>query len=237
MEIGNLSYTPLEHLRVRRPVDRMRYIVERCRGRRVLDLGCYDETALVKVESGDWLHGALAGAAATLLGVDNSPRLPADELVTGPRSRIIRGDVTQLAAVLPASFDPEIVVAGELIEHLSDALSFLRQLKALFAGRELIASTPNATSFSNAMLACLNRENAHPDHLQVFSFKTLNTLCLRARFVEWEILPYRVFYTEMALRHRGLRRLTVRAAEALVRGVETLFPLLAFGLLLHVKRV
>jgi hypothetical protein len=229
-----LAYSPLEPVPVGKPVARGRFITERCRGRVVLDLGCRDETALAKVDTSHWLHGEIIKVAKRVIGVDNSKDLPPEGVVTGPSSRIVRGDVTRLAEIVRDE-DIEVVVAGELLEHLEDPLSFLRQLRSLFRGRELVLTTPNATSLANVLLGVASRESNHPDHLQVFSFKTLNTLCLRAGFEDWEIAPYHVYFTEMALRATGLRRASVLAAERLVNLGERAFPLLAGGLVLHVR--
>src|SRR4030095_4081512 len=72
-----LTYHPLERLRLPRPVDRYDYVRERCRGLRVLDLGAYDETEVDREQhaSWRWLHGEIAGVAATVLGVDASDRV------------------------------------------------------------------------------------------------------------------------------------------------------------------
>jgi SAM-dependent methyltransferase len=231
-----LAYTPLEPLTVGRPVDRAGFILERCRDRLVLDLGCYDETALAKRDTGQWLHGAIAGVARGVLGVDSSERLPPDGLPTGPRSRIVRGDITALDRILGAT-EVEVVVAGELIEHLRDPLAFLEQLRRLLPGRELVVTTPNATALHNVLLGLASRESNHPDHLQVFSFKTLSTLCLRAGFQAWSIIPYHVYFAEMALRVSGAKRLGVRAAERAVNLAERMFPLLAGGLIVHVPKM
>src|SRR5690242_14057354 len=56
-------YDPLERLHVRRPVDRVDFISERCRGKRVLDIGCFDETALVKRDTKHYLHGRISAVA------------------------------------------------------------------------------------------------------------------------------------------------------------------------------
>jgi hypothetical protein len=138
---------------------------------------------------------------------------------------------------LPGDAQPEVIVAGELIEHLADATAFLRQIRTLFEGRQFIASTPNATQLSNVLLGLAYRESSHRDHLQVFSFKTLTTLCARVGFAEWQLIPYHVQYTEMALRTRGPRRTLVRMAQTLVAGAETIFPLLSSGYIINVTRI
>jgi hypothetical protein len=172
-----------------------------------------------------------------VIGVDNSAGIPADGVVTGPTSRIIRGDVTALEDVLQADAQPEVIVAGELIEHLADPSAFLNQIKLLFEGRRFIASTPNATQLSNVILGLASRESNHQDHVSVFSFKTLSTLCLRAGFTEWRLIPYHVQYTEMALRSKGPRRAMVQSAAMLVGGAEVAFPLLSAGFIIDVARI
>ena len=235
--MGELAYTPLEKLAVERPVDRIGFIRDRCVGRTVLDLGCFDETAQAKRETVHWLHGAIAGVAASVVGVDCSPALPPEGIETGPRSRILPGDVMKLGEALPADASFDVIVAGELVEHVPDAPAFFATLKAQFAGRELIVSTPNATSLSNVVLGLAARESSHPDHTQIYSYKTLTTLSRRASFDAWTIRPYHVRYTEMILGAMGQRRAVVRVAERAVNVAESAFPLLAGGLILHVTRI
>ncbi len=231
-----LTYTPLERIDIPRPVGRTQYVTERCRGRSVLDLGCRDETALVKCNTPHWLHGEIIKVAKQVTGVDISSEIPPEGLVTGPNARIVRGDVNRLEEAVPG-VDVEVVVAGELIEHLADPLAFLRQIRRLYAGRELVLTTPNATALSNAMLAVASRESCHHDHVAIFSVKTLNTLCLRAGFTEWDIIPYHVYFTEMIFRLKGLAKLLVRFSERMVNWGEWAFPMLSGGLILHIRKI
>jgi hypothetical protein len=232
----SLHYTPLEPLEVRRPVRRTAYVAEHCRGKVVLDLGCRDETALMKCDTPHWLHGEIAKVAKRVVGVDNSNDVPPEGIISAPNAKILRGDVNRLEEVV---HDPEIqvLVAGELLEHLPEPLAFLRQLRRLYPGKELILTTPNATSLANTVLALAKRESNHHDHLQIFSIKTLNTLCLRAGFQEWQMVPYHVYFTEMILRSKGLARLFVTTAERMVNWTETAFPMLSGGLILHVAKI
>lgn len=209
----------------------------------MLDLGCLDATALAKRDTSAWLHGAIAQTARRVLGVDQAADIPDEGIVTGPRSRIVRGDVTAMlrdgdvAAWLPAEEPIDVVVAGELIEHLPDTLAFFEQLRERFAGKSLLCSTPNATALHNVALAALRRESAHPDHLQVYSYKTLATLCRRAGFRAWEIVPYHVSFAEMRLRVGGAQAALIDAAERTTNAIEWLLPLYAGGLILDVARI
>ena len=224
-----LSYESLEPLKVVRPVDRIGYIAELCRAKRVLDIGCLDETSLHKQDTLHWLHGRITQTARSVIGVDLSDLLPAEGIETAPNARIHRGDGTnpQVPGLVDADID--IVVAGEFIEHIESPLDFFATMRRRFAGRELVISTPNAMGFGNTVLGALRREAQHPDHIHLFSYKILNTLCTRAGFKSWQIVPYRFYATDMILSSRGRKRLAAQATEKMVRAVERMFPLLSLG--------
>jgi len=231
----NLTYESLERLRVRRPVDRVDFITALCRSKQVLDIGCYDETALIKRETKHWLHGRIAVVARSVIGIDSSEQIPPEGVVTGSNSTIIRGDGVNPFSETLHDQEIDLVVAGEFIEHIEGPLRFFCNMKHRFPGRELVISTPNGTSFANTVLGTIGREVQHRDHLQVFTFKILNTLCLRAGFKDWEIIPYRFYATEMILQSRGLKRVLVRVVEGAIRLIERLFPLLSFGYVVRAR--
>jgi hypothetical protein len=234
-----LAFTPLERLSPPRPVDRISFIAANCTGRRVLDLGAMDETAFAaKRGLGTWLHEEIGKVAASVEGIDSSDLVPPEGLRTGPRSIIRHVDssaTNQFLAALDPS--PEVVVAGELIEHLENPLGFLASLREnpRLRGVTLILSTPNATALHNCLIALGSRESTHPDHLCIFSYKTLTTLCRRAGFEDWSIIPYFARFTEMEQRNRGVRRLMVRGGQRIINGLEWLFPLMSFGYIVLIR--
>ena len=229
----DLTYEPLERLSVPRPVDRIEFVAAACRGRTVLDLGAMDETAIAsKRGRGTWLHEAISATASRVIGIDNSEAVPESGLVTSTNAEIRRGDVMAIDRWLEANaFAPEVVVAGEVIEHLPNPLQFLQSLVAIerLRGRKLILTTPNATALHNVAIGLLSRESTHHDHLCILSFKTLHTLCRRAGLASWNIVPYRAAFTEMRARNVGVRGVVVAAGERAVNALEWLFPLLSFG--------
>ena len=231
----NLKYETLEKLTVRRPVDRLDFIADNCVGKVVLDIGCFDETALVKRETRHWLHGRLAAQAKFVVGVDNSSKIPPEGLRTAANSVIYRGDGIHVDESLTGRNDYDVIVAGEFIEHIENPLEFFREMKTKFTGRELLISTPNGVSFANTLLGLIDREVQHHDHLHNFTFKILNTLCLRAGFKSWEIIPYRFYATEMILNSSGAKRVSVSLVESSIKLVEQIFPLLSFGYILRVS--
>jgi hypothetical protein len=237
--VPRLRYTPLERLAVRRPVDRIAYIARVCAGHYVLDLGAMDETAWrAKRGRGTWLHEEIAARALRVDGVDNSALVPVEGLRTGPNAIIRRGDVTDPGGLVAALEEtPDVVVAGELIEHIDNPLQFLKRLAAIerLSGKTLLLSTPNATALHNVLIGVACRESTHHDHLCILSYKTLATLCMRAGFCDWEIIPYFSRFTEMQERHTGLARLAIRAAQLVVNAFEWMSPLLSFGYVVRAR--
>jgi hypothetical protein len=233
--MAHVRYTPLAKLTIARPVDRISYIQSLCTGKTVLDLGAMDETAFAsKRGKGTWLHEELAKVATTVVGVDNSSVVPEQGLRTGERSIIHHGDVHDLEDFLNRhAVVPDVVVAGELIEHVPNPLALLQALATTpsLRGKTLILTTPNATALHNCLIALTGRESTHPDHLLILSYKTLNTLFLRSGCSEWEIRPYYARFTEMKERVGGAHRLLVGMCESAVNAAEALWPLLSFGLI------
>ena len=233
-----MEYTALEKIPVPKPVDRIEHIVGLVRNRRVLDLGALDETAYkAKANTRNWLHKEMAGVAARVVGIDNSALVPEQGLRLFEGSSIHRGDIGELRPVLAEHGTPEVIVAGELVEHLPDTLSFLRNLKrdcAEFDPRVVI-TTPNACSWHNVILGLFKRESMHKDHLQIYSYKTLHTLFTRAGFSEWTIRPYHVRFTEMIQESKGAKRTAAIAFEKVVNLLERLFPTLSCGWVCEIR--
>jgi hypothetical protein len=205
----------------------------------VLDLGAMDETAwAAKRGRGTWLHEEIGRSALRVVGIDNSVLVPAEGLSTGPNATIQRGDISDPKRLVAALDDsPDVVIAGELIEHLENPLQFLTRFIQIdrLTGKTLILSTPNATALHNVLIALARRESTHHDHLCILSYKTLTTLCKRAGFSEWEIIPYFSRFTEMRERHSGFMGLAVRMAQRVVNLVEWIFPMLSFGYIVRIR--
>lgn len=229
-----IDYTPLEKLSVSKPVNRIHYIKQACNGRNVLDLGCYDETALTKSNSGFYLFDEISAVSKIHIGVDNSAKMPDEGIVYTENIRMIKGDIYHLEHLDFNRQEIDIIIAGELIEHLPDTLMFLKQMKQLFTGKRLLCTTPNTTSFFNIFLSFANRESAHKDHLQVYSYKTLNTLCRNAGVERCTIIPYHVRFTEMILATRGFKKHFVQLSEKMVNAMEYLFPLTGGGYIIDI---
>src|SRR6267154_5070016 len=104
------------------PSDRAAYLVELCRGKRVLHLGCADEPLTeAKLKAGTLLHPLICKVASRCCGVDSSAS--AIELLRGGGfNDLLAGSLESLietGAIRRDDFD--VVLAAEVLEHVSDA--------------------------------------------------------------------------------------------------------------------
>jgi Methyltransferase domain len=198
-----------------------------------------DETAYeLKRGKNVWLHEQLASVASEVFGVDSSEKVPQEGLRTGERSAIYRADVCNLAEFLQSRpICPDVIVAGELIEHLPNPLAFLQSLRthSCLQNKTLLLTTPNATALHNCLIALTKRESTHPDHLTILSYKTLSTLFRRSGFTQWQLIPYYASFTEMKQRVSPVSRPLVRLCERVINGAERIFPLMSFGWIAHIN--
>ncbi len=131
------------------------------------------------VARGEAVHDAIVKAAAAVVGVDREDGAG----VTG----FDLDDVSQ--ASLPAA-TPEVIVCGEVIEHLSNPGWFLTRLHRQYPGVPLIVTVPNAFSAIAARWIAKGKENVNGDHVAWYSPKTLSVLLSRAGYDAAELFFY-----------------------------------------------
>jgi SAM-dependent methyltransferase len=153
------------------------FIIELARGRSVLDLGCIDHSADTALALGDkWLHGRLRGVAERLVGVD---MLAADAEVLNGRGYDIRiADVESLD--LGDQFD--LIVAGDLIEHLSNVGRFLESVsRHMHDHSAFVVTTPNpfnVEQFTQGLFH--NRIAVNPEHTAWIDPRVMHELISRS---------------------------------------------------------
>jgi 2-polyprenyl-3-methyl-5-hydroxy-6-metoxy-1,4-benzoquinol methylase len=187
-----------------RRVDRVEYLVEHCRGRSVLHLGCAGPACA------DHLHRSVGEVASELWGVDLS-EAALEELRAGGGEvgRLIVGDVEHLGELcLARRFD--VVLAGEVLEHLGNPGMCLDGAHDLLKpGGRLVVSAPSALSVRVFLNALLRRERVQADHRCWFSPRTLRRLLTAHGYAVEEMLPYwgRTRSGAAGLLDRGVRLL------------------------------
>jgi SAM-dependent methyltransferase len=142
-------------------------------GKAVLDLGCRDGTLASAYVEGN-----------TVTGVDIDRRALDRARANGLDT--VWADLTERLPLADSRFD--VVVAGELLEHLPYPESLLQEVSRVLVPRGLfVGSVPNAFRLKNRLRVLIGRPpEEDPTHLQHFSPGRLWTL-LSAGFTDVEI--------------------------------------------------
>ena len=167
-----------------RLVQRLPFIIEMCKGKKVLHLGCtnspYTEEA---IDNNMLLHFELEKVAESLYGIDSDEN--AIEVLNAHGAKnIYRADLENLDALdLNEAFD--VIVAGEMIEHLNNPGQFLFGIRRFMnAESRLLITTINAYCGMRFIWYGLRgkrgrAEPVHPDHVAYYSYSTLSLLLKR----------------------------------------------------------
>ena len=165
-------------------IQRVDFIKEHCKGQKVLHLGCtnypYTEDAIA---NNMLLHSDLEKIAGEIYGFDFDQK-GLEILKNAGSKNLFQADLEHLDEVpLDEKFD--VIIGGEMIEHLSNPGLFLQGIKR-FMGPDtrLILTTINAyCALRFAMYGLRGKggrnEPVHPDHVSYYSFKTLNLILER----------------------------------------------------------
>jgi 2-polyprenyl-3-methyl-5-hydroxy-6-metoxy-1,4-benzoquinol methylase len=161
-------------------VDRVDYLVELSRGKRVIHVGFVDTGCRTMQERADaWLHQHLNEVATSLVGIDVNELGVKDAEAAGYEAYV--ADCRDPEALTALGLEPaDLVIAGEVIEHLDDPGAFLGGLHPLAAeDGQLVVTTPNACGLFNVLASLGGREINHPDHVVMFTWRTLTNLAGR----------------------------------------------------------
>lgn len=168
-------------------VQRVEFLSTRCQARSVLHLGCtnhpYGAEAL---RAGTLLHSRLQAVASRVVGFDaDAPGLAELERLGVPD--LHEANLERLEEMaLDETFD--VIVAGEIIEHLSNPGRFLHGVRRFMRpDSALVVTTINAyCGLRFAQYAVRGRggvaEPVHPDHVAYYSHATLARLLQRHGF-------------------------------------------------------
>lgn len=216
--------------------ERGTWITETVRGQSVAHLGFADVGCeLSRGRHGSWLHQRLAVAASKLVGLDVAARG-----VSGAREQGYEAyevDCTDRSDVHALGLEPfDVVLAGELIEHVDNPAGLLEAATEL-SSRDgtLIITTPNARRLMDVMLAAVRREVIHPDHVAVYSIRTLSSMLKRHG---WQVIETLVYMNPRTTRRpKTVKELFGQLGHELERALTvTVSPYLADGLIVVARQ-
>lgn len=187
-------------------VQRLELIERLCAGKKVLHLGCtnYPYT-LDAIENNMLLHFSLEKIASEICGFDYD-QAGLDILSEHGSTNLHRADLENLGDVaVDEKFD--VIVAGEMIEHLNNPGLFLDGIKRFMApDAQLVLTTINAYCGMRFLQYGLRgkggrNEPVHPDHVAYYSYSTLSLLLKRHRLNVEDF-----YFYDMGLEHRPHNR-------------------------------
>ena len=165
-------------------VQRVDFVKTICAGKKVLHLGCanYPYTR-ISIENEMLLHFDLEKTASELYGFDfDQPGL--DILAEFGTKNLYRADLERLEDV-PLSETFDVIVAGEIIEHLNNPGLFLNGIRRFMNSEtRIVITTINAYCGMRFLIYGLRgkggrNEPVHLDHVAYYSYSTLGVLLAR----------------------------------------------------------
>jgi len=159
--------------------DRKESVVNYCKGKVVLDLGCTQHRMMGKeVKEKDWLHFRIKKVAKKVIGIDYLK----EEIkrLNSIGYNIIYGNVENIDKIKLPINNFDVIVCGELIEQLLNPGLFLKNLKKIMNNRTLlIITTPNVYSRQRIKLMFdkkYEKKWLNKEHKAWYSFETLKQL-------------------------------------------------------------
>lgn len=146
-------------------------IMQYCSDKDVLHLGFVDSGIIEsRLSNNEWLHEKISRISSHVTGIDIDNEGIEFAKKLGYQD-VFSWDV-QTPVILPMKYD--VIIAGEIIEHLSNIQGFLEFSKLnLKENGILIITTPNCMRYYNFIYSLFNFESIHPDHTLQFSYTTI----------------------------------------------------------------
>lgn len=164
--------------------NRIQFLTELVRNKRVLHLGCLDHLPLIddKIRRNQWLHKELTTAAALCLGVDIDKETRDYVKSKHGFDNIILGDFTKQKLVEITQQRWDFAILGELLEHIDNPVQYLSDIRNLYSDclKKIIITVPNAWTQTTIRKASQSVEIINSDHRYWFTPYTLAKVITQA---------------------------------------------------------
>ncbi|MEQ1549756.1 methyltransferase domain-containing protein [Sphingorhabdus sp.] len=160
--------------------NRIDCLVELVRGKKILHIGFCDHQPLLeeRISQGLWLHTHLMRAGTRCVGIDiDKVAVENVSRVTGIAD-IFVGDVTQPGLDIITGEKWDVVVFGDVIEHIPDPRNFLNRFLEHYGKNisSVVISVPNCQRIGAIKGSITNSEMINSDHTAEYSLFTLAKL-------------------------------------------------------------
>mgnify|MGYP003933197437 CR=1 FL=1 len=163
--------------------DREAYILEQCRGKDVLHVGCAAAMRWAESPNGAWLHGKIASAADRVVGIDSDAQAVSLLREKYGIDNVEVGHAAELDRVEGGPFD--LVLADDVIERLPNPGAMLESARAaLRPGGRVLLTASNAFCARRFFGLFANFEAVSCEQTAYYSHSTLKRLA--------ELCGYRV---------------------------------------------
>lgn len=145
-------------------VERVKFVLEACTGKVVLDIGAAQGP----------LHEGIVQVAAAAYAMDKTA-MTATNFIYADLDQCHERELAVVAGV-------QVIICGEVLEHLSNPGHFLDRLGDAYPGVPVIITAPNAMSHKAQYQIARGIENVNRDHVAYYSYWTLRWLLERSSF-------------------------------------------------------
>jgi SAM-dependent methyltransferase len=168
-------------------VDKDEFILKRCAGKTVLDVGCIGQDR--NFTSENWLHNKVKQASLKVDGVD----ILLDQIEELKRQGYSMYSVDELSGT---NNKYSVILMADVIEHVNDPVAFLTfYMRYLEKDGVVVVSTPNANRSNNAVNIFFNNNySVNDEHTFWFCPKTFCEVASRAGMVISEFYWAKQYY-------------------------------------------
>jgi 2-polyprenyl-3-methyl-5-hydroxy-6-metoxy-1,4-benzoquinol methylase len=203
-------------------VNREEFLLDYCRGKDVIHLGCCDAPyCQEKYIKGDLFHLKLLKTARKVIGIDIDE--PSIKFMEHAGIKNLMVDNVENFNIELKYQDFQIILAGEILEHLHNPGLFFKGISG-FGNKEteIIITTINTPTLKSFMRALAKKEMVHHDHVCYYSIKTLSQLLKR---FDLHIIKY-YYYCAPPFPNSGIM---TGLSNRISKGFCKIFPMLGDG--------
>lgn len=144
----------------------------------ILDIGFANaEDYNRKILNKSWLHSHLKESASFCVGYDINKKV-VEELIEKGYDHIYYNidDIPDI--------EWDHIILGEVIEHISNPVSFLNNIKNNFKFKSIIITTPNAFSLKNFINCFFNKEEINQNHMYWYTPFTIKKIIFESEIID-----------------------------------------------------